>query len=496
MKKIFFLLSILIATISQAQVTVVGYISTQGVANYPTHIDSMGKGGYMVTRDTNQRNTIPCLRRKFGMMVYAQAQERMYILKDSACNNVWEAFSGGGGGGSQDLQSVLSNGHGLTNEQNYQGSNAGDANTGINVNAFGGNAGKSNSGNNLNALGNNAGAGNTGLSVNALGNSAAFNNTGDYVNAFGQDTVAGYNTGIYVNAIGSGALYKNSGNHVNALGGGAGANNTHSNVNLFGLNATASEDGQVVFTNTNIYKSRISYACAEEDRDYRLPNKSGYFMTADFPITIDGNISSTYTITYPDNYQVINVSGEDSVTLFFPDPTISCLNAGQRLVITNIVNTDKPDEMSRVIIDQTYPVYYRGTDIPITILSDGATAEFYSDGSVWRSISSLPEPVVNLDLSASGYYIHSNGTYNIIIPSSGANKLYFPPACNMEGGHITIINRDATNSQNLDKGTVPSYCPNQDIVKADGTSVSSANPESTSTYIAVNGQWVQIFERH
>jgi len=97
MKKVFLLLFILMSFTTFSQVNVVGYIQTNGVANYPTHIDSMGKGGYMVVKDTNQRNSIPCLRRKYGMAVYSQEQNILYILKDSNCNNIWTQFTSGNG---------------------------------------------------------------------------------------------------------------------------------------------------------------------------------------------------------------------------------------------------------------------------------------------------------------------------------------------------------------------------------------------------------------
>jgi|GEM_PF-4668909 len=98
MKRILLALFILIATSSLAQVTVVGYVSTLGVANYPTHIDSMGKGGYVVVRDTTQRNAITCLRRKYGMAAYVQSLQKLYILKDSNCANTWVEFTAGSGG--------------------------------------------------------------------------------------------------------------------------------------------------------------------------------------------------------------------------------------------------------------------------------------------------------------------------------------------------------------------------------------------------------------
>jgi hypothetical protein len=96
MKRIFLFLFILLSFKSYSQVSVVGYITTQGVALYPTHYDSMGFAGYRVAKDTTERDAITCLRRKFGMAVYVQSVNKIYILKDSSCNNVWEQFSSGG----------------------------------------------------------------------------------------------------------------------------------------------------------------------------------------------------------------------------------------------------------------------------------------------------------------------------------------------------------------------------------------------------------------
>ena len=94
MKKILIIILGLIG-FAQAQVNVAGYIQTNGVASYPTHIDSMGKGGYVVVYDTTQRNSITCLRRKFGMAVYTQKDTTLWILRDSSCNNNWIAFTSG-----------------------------------------------------------------------------------------------------------------------------------------------------------------------------------------------------------------------------------------------------------------------------------------------------------------------------------------------------------------------------------------------------------------
>lgn len=96
MKRILFLLFSLISITSQAQVSLGGYIQPLNNSSYPVQIDSLGKGGYVVAKDTIARNAITCLRRKYGMAVYVQKNQSLYILKDSACNNIWSLFTGGG----------------------------------------------------------------------------------------------------------------------------------------------------------------------------------------------------------------------------------------------------------------------------------------------------------------------------------------------------------------------------------------------------------------
>lgn len=532
MKKIFFLLFILLGSISQAQVTVVGYISTQGVANYPTHIDSMGKGGYMSMQDSFKRNAIPCLRRKYGMAVYVQNLQKLYILKDSNCVNTWVEFSGGGGG-SATLQDVLNNGHALTSERNYQGTNAGDANTGVNVNAFGyaaaginsadninalgENAARYNNKDHLNALGQNSATHNTGAWVNALGQNSANFNSGDYINALGQnaadsnsgfsvngfgDGAAKLNAGTNVNAFGQGAALNNSGNNVNAFGIRAGENNVNNNVILFGENAAATEADQLVMTNSNAKATIISYGCTDEtDKTTYIPNKNGYFMTANFPIIIDALEQDTYTIPSADNYQFVNIEDtKNPMTVTLPDPENNCINAGQRLIITNKASeavSPFPPKYGSIDLDNTYPVYYRGTSTQITKVGVNETLELYSDGLVWRSLSPLPQPAYdNIDMIslANDYYIVSNGTYSITAAVSSGVTVYLPdPAYIGNGSTITLINRDATNSQAIGAGT--SGTP-VNIVKLDGTTVSTIDPLSSSTYTNINGEWVQIFEQH
>jgi len=89
MKKIFklILLSLLISVASKAQIMLVGNITTNGVASYPTHIDSLGKGGYMTIPTLIERDNIPTLRRKYGMLVYVQANDSLYKLSSVNLDN-------------------------------------------------------------------------------------------------------------------------------------------------------------------------------------------------------------------------------------------------------------------------------------------------------------------------------------------------------------------------------------------------------------------------
>ena len=84
----------LFAFVGNAQIKLIGNITTNGVANYPTHIDSLGKGGYMVMPTLASRNGIPTLRRKFGMLVFVQEVDSLYKLGSANLDNSnWVALS-------------------------------------------------------------------------------------------------------------------------------------------------------------------------------------------------------------------------------------------------------------------------------------------------------------------------------------------------------------------------------------------------------------------
>jgi hypothetical protein len=249
-----------------------------------------------------------------------------------------------GDGGTPTLKQVLDNNHDLVDGNNFQGTGAGDGNTGTEVNAFGTDAGTDNTGNNQNAFGNSAGyenqgenqnalgesAGqeNTGNNQNAFGGSAGYQNIGDYQNAFGVgagflntganqnalgSSAGAYNTGDNQNAFGSSAGVDNTATNQNALGSSAGKNNSgksqnafgknagqdntgdnvnafgenagdgnsFNNVNLFGVGAQADEDGQTVFSKDSGIFARFSTADLTETRKYTLPDADGTLALLD-----------------------------------------------------------------------------------------------------------------------------------------------------------------------------------------------------------------------
>ena len=130
------------------------------------------------------------------------------------------------------LQTVLNTGHSLTNELNFQGTNAGLGTTGSNINAFGIGAAAGNVlRDNINAFGTYAASGNSNNNINAIGYASCGNNSGASVNAIGVNSADG-NTGDFVNAIGEFAAFGNTGHNVIALGYYAAINNTLSNVTV------------------------------------------------------------------------------------------------------------------------------------------------------------------------------------------------------------------------------------------------------------------------
>jgi hypothetical protein len=184
--------------------------------------------------------------------------------------------------GTPTLQEVLDNNHDLVDGLNFQGSFAGDGNTGIFVNAFGQDAANTN----------------TGTLVNAFGTEAAIDNEGNDVNAFG-NIAAGFNTG----------------SNVNAFGDNAGNGNTFNNVNLFGTSATADENGQTVLSKNGIIMARISTTELTATRKYNLPDANGTLaLLSDIPAAGVTSVGLTMPSAFSVTNTPITSSGDIAVT--------------------------------------------------------------------------------------------------------------------------------------------------------------------------------------
>lgn len=59
---------------------------------YPTHIDTLGHGGFMAVKTKAIRNSIPTLRRKEGMLVYVLETDSLYQLRGAITGNNWVQF--------------------------------------------------------------------------------------------------------------------------------------------------------------------------------------------------------------------------------------------------------------------------------------------------------------------------------------------------------------------------------------------------------------------
>ena len=74
-------------SVTNAQIKLLDFISPASGATNPTHLDSLGKGGYMVMPSISERNLIPTTRRKLGMLVYVQAVDSIYKLNATSLDN-------------------------------------------------------------------------------------------------------------------------------------------------------------------------------------------------------------------------------------------------------------------------------------------------------------------------------------------------------------------------------------------------------------------------
>ena len=75
-----------------AQVKVLGKIEPNGPTDtYPTHVDSLGRGGFVAVKTWQERNSIPLQRRKAGMMVSVKSAtvDSLYRLGIGLTNADW-----------------------------------------------------------------------------------------------------------------------------------------------------------------------------------------------------------------------------------------------------------------------------------------------------------------------------------------------------------------------------------------------------------------------
>ncbi len=100
MKRIFITLILVLFTLAiNAQVKVLGKIEPNGPADtYPTHVDSLGKGGLMAVGSWQERNAIPLARRKAGMLVRVKSAmvDSTYTIGGNLNNPEWMPFVTGG----------------------------------------------------------------------------------------------------------------------------------------------------------------------------------------------------------------------------------------------------------------------------------------------------------------------------------------------------------------------------------------------------------------
>jgi len=79
-----------------AQVKVLGKIEPNGLADtYPTHVDSLGRGGFVAVKTWQERNNIPLPRRKAGMMVSVKSAtvDSLYRLGVGLSNADWLPYA-------------------------------------------------------------------------------------------------------------------------------------------------------------------------------------------------------------------------------------------------------------------------------------------------------------------------------------------------------------------------------------------------------------------
>ena len=229
------------------------------------------------------------------------------------------------------LQNVLNTDHSLTNELNFQGTSAGNGNTGTsNINGFGGNATTSNSG----------------ADINGLGQDAARNNSGD---------------------------------HVNALGYQAGFNNTYSYVNLLGKGATATTANQTVLAGQT-YQARLSYNFLTGNVTHILPNTSGTYA-----LSVNGQTANN---SGDISLSLSGLGGVPTTRTLSINGTTYDLSANRSWTIATGVTSVSATVPSAFSVTVTNPT----TTPAIAITATGSSSEYIRGDGTLATLPVFPDP--------------------------------------------------------------------------------------------------------
>lgn len=91
-------------------INLISKIKPKNDGQFPVYEDRDVEGGYQVRTDLSDRNSIPELNRKEGMLVYVQSEEKYYTLSDGIADENWiEAQIGGGFTAGGDLDGTSTN---------------------------------------------------------------------------------------------------------------------------------------------------------------------------------------------------------------------------------------------------------------------------------------------------------------------------------------------------------------------------------------------------